>query len=196
MHRAVDEGVDVEPFSRACPHEEPVDERLAPCEQPYEAQDPQCVLLPTLDRPQRLFPTHQIAQRRVAHIRDRAAERGRRLDRAEAEEHRIRARVSRVLRRAQRLGAVLEQQQPVPVAEGNRRVERGASSEEVRHDERASLLGQRALEEVAPRLKRVEVEVDRHRNQAVPADDASHVGMGDRRHEHFAAFFQRERLEQ
>src|SRR5213076_2548520 len=109
--------IDVETEPPHSAHEALVHERTAEDEEPREPHDALRVLAAALPRPEPFDAPHGLAQGGIANVRDGAAERRSRLDRAEAEEGDVRARIARIIRCPQCLSAVLDEQQVMLAAE-------------------------------------------------------------------------------
>src|SRR5450759_432681 len=90
------------------------------------------------------------------------------------------ARLARVTRPGESLGAVLPEQQPVPLRKVRERIHIHATAEEVRHQHGRGARCDQPLGEVQPGRERRNVEIDRHRDQSVCLQDADHVRVGHR----------------
>ena len=97
---------------------------------------------------------------------------------------------------AQALRAVLDEERPDQPRDPRHRSEIDTSAEEMRDDDEARALGDRAAQKIVARSQRLEVEIDRHRLQPVSLGDPRHVGMCDGREDHLTSLGQGERLEE
>ena len=127
------------------------------------------------------LPVHPLAGFRVADMRDRSAQRGRRLHGAEGEEREVGVRMAGPARTTISLGTVLDDDDAVRTGERDGWPDVESRPERMREDNRARLRPDDALEIVRPPGAGLGVDVDGYDPQAVPPRDRRHVGHRQRR---------------
>ena len=164
-----------------------VDRRALQREEDQRGAELLRVRAPRLDRPAVLDRGHPRPQRRIADPHQRAAERGRRLDRPEAEQRHVGAGVAARVGAGERLRRVLEADQAEAARLAEQRPELGAGAEHVgeQHAARPRRRGRR--DRAARRQERARVERERHRHVAVQPDQLDHLADVQRRDQDLAA---------